>query len=686
MHRLAYVFALLAACATTADSNEPGDGINDADVTISPNSPEARGVLRVANELTFQQLDVDVALPSNAARNIVAHRVYTTLAQLDAVPYVGPSAFAKMLAYARAHGYVVAPSRFASCPGYVVPEPAVCGDEQWSWERPTPSGQRLSGVTTFGANDVWAVGGGGSVMHFNGGTWQVERTPVCEALTAVWGTSATNLWAVGEAGRILHRTANGWTIVDSGTCERLSDVWGSPSGTVWITSETAVLHGDATHAFTSVALDPDVRLSAIHGFSDTNIWGVDSGRIFHWDGTTWTLTASGHWDLESIWGSDPDHLVVGGFAWDSNATAAWTFGAATAATPTMKVLSGNRTATVGGSGPNDMWLAQSGQVWRFDGTTWSYVSNSNYDEIDAIAMVTPTEGWAVGESGARMHWNGTAWTDVDGERHGYSSMFALAANDAWVSSYKGLLHWDGSAWTNVAAVTGFFNAVWASSAHDVWAVGLNVQHFDGTAWSTVTLPQASGFTQGGWYTVGGSGPSDIWIGGSYSNYTGKLAHWNGTQWSAVSPGVNGAVRGIYAPAPNNAWLATDNGLVHWDGNLWSIAGPLNVGKLHRVFGTGPNDLWATGGSVYHYDGNTWTEMIHGTSSFEEFEGVWGRSSTDVWVAGGGIFGGASKLMHWDGTRWTTHVNPTSGLPVGIAGTGTTVWAVDTGGGLIRYRP
>jgi hypothetical protein len=79
-------------------------------------------------------------------------------------------------------------------------------------------------------------------------------------------------------------------------------------------------------------------------------------------------------------------------------------------------------------------------------------------------------------------------------------------------------------------------------------------------------------------------------------------------------------------------------------------------------------------------------MIHGTSSFEAFEGVWGRSPTDVWVAAGGIFGGGSKLMHWNGSAWTTHVNPTSGLPVGIAGTGTTVWAVDTGGGLLRHRP
>ncbi len=686
MHRLPYALLLLfAACAATADP-DAGDGIDDQDVTITPNSPEARGVLRVANELTFPQLDVDVALTSTAAHNIVAHRVYTTLTELDAVPYVGPSAFTKLLTYARTHGYVVAPSRLETCSGTTYLGPAVCGDEQWTWERPAPNGQRLSAAVTFGANDVWSVGSTGTVMHFDGGTWQVEHTPVCEALTAVWGTSATNLWAVGEAGRILHRTASGWTVVDSGTCERLSDVWGSPSGTVWITSETAVLHGDATHPFISVPLAPDVRLAAIHGFSDTNIWGVESGRIYHWDGTTWTIAAEGHWELESIWGSDPDHLVVGGFAWDSNAAAAWTFGAATAATPKMTVLSGNRTATVGGTGPNDMWLAQSSQIWRFDGATWKYSGAVTYDDINALAMVSPTEGWAVGESGARIHWNGTAWTDVDGERHGNSGMFALSATDAWISSYKGLLHWNGSAWTSVSGVTGFFNGVWASSASDVWAVGLNVQHYDGHAWSTVTLPQASGFFDGGWYTVGGSGPNDVWIGGSNSNYTGKLAHWNGTVWTAVSPGVNGAIRGVYATAPDNAWLATDNGLVHWNGNFFSIAGPLNVGKLHRVFGTGPNDLWATGGSVYHFDGSTWTEAIHGTSSFEAFEGVWGRSPSDVWVAAGGIFGGASKLMHWDGSHWTTHVNPTAGLPTGIAGTGTTMWAVDTGGGVLRLRP
>lgn len=683
MTRLAYAFILLAACATGDD--EIGDGIDDQDVTILPNTPEARGVLRVANELTFHELDVDVALPANTARSIVAKRPFATIAALDAAPYVGSSAFTKLLAYARAHGYVVEPSRISACPTYTVPEPAVCGDEQWSFERPTPTGQTLRGVTTFAANDVWAVGGGGSVMHFDGTTWKLERTPVCEELTAMWGTSATNLWAVGHAGRIVHRTARGWTLVESGTCEFMSDVWGSPSGTIWIASRAGVLAGNETQGFTVTPLPGGDKLNAIYGFSDTDIWGLAYNRIFHFDGTTWTKTVEGNWALDAIWGSDPDHLVVGGHSWDDNMTAAWTFGRATAATPTKKVLTGNRTPAVGGTGPNDMWLAEEGMFFHFDGTAWTYVPGSSNVAINEISMRSPTDGWAVGESGARLHWDGTAWSVPSGEPHGNSNFFALSATDAWMSTFKGLLHWDGTTWTSAPGVTGFFNDVWASSPSDVWAVGLDVKHFDGTAWSVVTLPQTSGLGQGGWYTVGGTGPSDIWVGGSTGNYGAKLAHWNGTAWAPVSVGVDGRIQDILAFAPNNVWLATDKGLVHWDGNIWSLAGPLNTGALFRVFGSGPNDLWTVGQSVYHYNGNTWSEAIHGASSLESFKAGFARAPNDVWVGGGGVLGGNSKLAHWDGTRWTTHLNASPGLLLALGATGSTIWAGDSSGGVLRFR-
>jgi len=117
------ILILLTACAANGDT---GDGADDAflsagksDSNITDGSPEALGVLRVANELSRAQLDDDVGLTSTAAKSIDAYRLgpdatantaddrtFHTLAELDAVKYVGPVAFQHLLAYAQAHGYV----------------------------------------------------------------------------------------------------------------------------------------------------------------------------------------------------------------------------------------------------------------------------------------------------------------------------------------------------------------------------------------------------------------------------------------------------------------------------------------------------------------------------------------------------------------------------------------------------
>jgi phosphatidylinositol-3-phosphatase len=73
---------------------------------ITEGSPDALGVLRVANELSQTALHADVKLTTTAARNIVAARPLATLKALDDVPYVGTTTFQHLLDYARANGYV----------------------------------------------------------------------------------------------------------------------------------------------------------------------------------------------------------------------------------------------------------------------------------------------------------------------------------------------------------------------------------------------------------------------------------------------------------------------------------------------------------------------------------------------------------------------------------------------------
>ena len=71
-------------------------------------SCEAAAMLEVANEATFEQLDVDAALDRRAAQNIVDARPIETLAELDAVSYVGASALEKIYRYADVLGHLVA--------------------------------------------------------------------------------------------------------------------------------------------------------------------------------------------------------------------------------------------------------------------------------------------------------------------------------------------------------------------------------------------------------------------------------------------------------------------------------------------------------------------------------------------------------------------------------------------------
>jgi hypothetical protein len=76
---------------------------------IEEGSLAAAGVLKVANEASEVVLDDEVGLSSATVVAIVANRPFEALAELDAVPEVGPSTFEKLLTYAVEHGFVAKP-------------------------------------------------------------------------------------------------------------------------------------------------------------------------------------------------------------------------------------------------------------------------------------------------------------------------------------------------------------------------------------------------------------------------------------------------------------------------------------------------------------------------------------------------------------------------------------------------
>lgn len=106
--------AALASCTTEEILEDgPDDGFElggkaDGDA-LTEGSPTALAVLKVASEASKATLTGEVKISSRTATNIITARAagpFTTLAALDAVPYVGPVALDQLVAYVEAKGLV----------------------------------------------------------------------------------------------------------------------------------------------------------------------------------------------------------------------------------------------------------------------------------------------------------------------------------------------------------------------------------------------------------------------------------------------------------------------------------------------------------------------------------------------------------------------------------------------------
>lgn len=89
---------------TEAVNDEGGTGEFVFDV--EEGSLLASAILDFVNNASFDELDIDARLYYTAARNIVDERPFSTLAELDAVPYVSSWAFNSLIEYVQDNGLV----------------------------------------------------------------------------------------------------------------------------------------------------------------------------------------------------------------------------------------------------------------------------------------------------------------------------------------------------------------------------------------------------------------------------------------------------------------------------------------------------------------------------------------------------------------------------------------------------
>ena len=105
-------------------------------------------------------------------------------------------------------------------------------------------------------------------------------------------------------------------------------------------------------------------------------------------------------------------------------------------------------------------------------------------------------------------------------------------------------------------------------------------------------------------------------------------------------------RGISGVSDSDIFAVGKNGSIyHYDGNTWSKT--FDSGDdLNSVFMVAPNLAYAVGknGDVFRFDGSNWIQMTAPTG--EDLNDVWAISSSEVWVVGK-----REALYRWNGTSW-----------------------------------
>jgi hypothetical protein len=566
----------------------------------------------------------------------------------------------------------------------------------WCWSNPLPQGNYLTSMCGRSASDVWAVGYGATVLHWDGTQWSMVPTPIVAGtggdLKDVWCSPGGSVWVVGNyaIARIQNGVATDMTPASPDSYESVA---GTAEDDVWIGGfEDSALHWNGSqlvelHRATSNPPTGGSMLWDIVALARNDVWFGGEYSTYHYDGSTFTeVPLSGQ---KRFWWASGDDLLaavfdVGLYRWSDQAPASWQLVAA----PFDRPSAGD--GYMFGPSSHDLWWGErSGGLSHWDGTAWYYPQQPS--RVWTNGYVAPTGEVFVG--GAQGHLGRFAATParvqdrtIETLGRGWDLQDFLgiwSSPEGDVYAVPGPYQLTADGWTPVTISGGvqFFEAIWGSSAHDVWAVGEDgrLAHFDGQTWTLDdSAPAQDAYSL---FAVGGTGPNDVWAVGR----SGMVGHYDGSSWQFGLKASLQDLRGVWAASPDEVWAVGMSGAIqhYTTAGGWKLLSQVTSLNLHGVWGAAANDVWAAGdlGYVLHWNGTAWSPTMISGMGPPQLNAVVGRASNDVWVAG--QFG---TLLHWNGSKWSDGSSPTSmdlnALWVGAAGD---VWLAGAGSTILRRR-
>jgi hypothetical protein len=557
------------------------------------------------------------------------------------------------------------------------------------WYRDDP-GTRIRAVWLSPEGTVFAVGDGGAFLRRNpGGSWEPVPGAVISAdLLDVWGTSDREIYAVGTGGTIVHFDGQRRSVTSAGN-ETLVAVWGGN-----VISTSGVLY-----RLDSIGSDPDEPSQTgvwnaagvttppardLVGIAEDDLYIVTTdGQLLHYDGQQ-VRAVNDRVQVQAAWGLGDELFVIdtsgrihrrAGLTWVEQQTG----------------VSAQLIGMWGSSASSVFAAGASGVVLHFDGTQWRRLMTA---PISPLPSFTPqrfvngsssaSEAVAVDSNeGTVWRYDGLDWSLFDGELgpgnvQGLwgstgSALFAVIASGNPLAGHVWVYNDSSGVWSHDYDAGVPLFAIGGRSESDLYAVGAagTVLRRSDASWTDLTgaLEQAAVWNSSPAPDLAAFWVSDeghVFVGGSGGNmayhdpFTG--------QWSPMDTAIQDDVIALWGRGRDELYATSADGRIHrYDGATW---------ELDYVNGTGApalGGLWGNDqvlyavGDAHIRDGvkhhtilrlalgqpgqprGQWLAVdtgIQSSSAVTDLHAVWSDGRDQVFAAGkDGI------ALYLDGERW-----------------------------------
>lgn len=347
---------------------------------------------------------------------------------------------------------------------------------------------------------------------------------------------------------------------------------------------------------------------------------------------------------------------------------------------------GNAVRGIWATSASDIWaVGDFGALMRYNGSAWQAVDSTTTEHLRGVWASSGQDVFAVGDSGKILRSTGGAFTAMNSTTtQPLRGVWANSASDeVWAVGAGGtLLKLDraSSTWSSVnSSTTNGLNAIWGSARNRVYAAANagTVVRYDGSSWASEMNTNAGAADLMG---IGGDATKVVAAGTGGTIITSTAPN----TWMSVASGTTNQLSAVFAKA-GTYWVAGAGGVRARDmgAGFAMVTGDGDTTNLYSLGGSDAADVWAggDGGLLTNYKTTpiaAWTPKP--TNFRQTIRAIYGFNGKDVWAVGAG-----GMILHYDGTTWTQSASVTNQDLNAIWGaTSNDLWAVGNNRTVLRY--